>query len=143
MGLSDQQAADFLAAFRERSIEDQQASLIWQELSLFPQWWGDAPRTTVRPPRTATEAPPDPRLPAHERAAVFKTQGVGVTDDGKGKTPVAGSMTSGQVRPEQNPWAGYKAPSPEGSCSYAVKTDVPPPWPGNWRRTSEGWFREA
>lgn len=140
MGFSDQQVADFLAEFRDRPDDVQQSSPVWQELIQFSGWGMASFKPKKNIPRAATEAPPDPRLPAHERAAVLKAQGV--TDDGKGKKPVAGAMTTTSTKGAPNPWAQYPAPA-EGPVFMAVNTDLAPPYPGNWRRTPDGWFRNA
>lgn len=138
--ITDQQVADFLTAFRERKIEDQQASAVWQELASFPQWWGDAPKVAGKKV-APTQAPPDPRLPAAQRAEITKQQAV-ATDDGKGKKVSSpGSMTT-KGMPAQNPWADYKEPAP-GPCLLGVPTDVSPPFAGNWSRTPNGWYRSA
>lgn len=141
MGLSDQQVADFLAEFRDRSDEVQQSSPVWQELIQFSGWGMASFKPTKNIPRAATEAPPDPRLPAHERAAVLKRQG-GVTDDAKAKKPASGSMTTKVTQGAPNPWAGYPMPA-EGPVFMALNTDLAPPYPGKWRRTPDGWFRDA
>lgn len=140
MALTDQQVAQFLTDFRDRTEEEQQNSPVWQELVQFPGW-GMASYSPKKKAVKPTEAPPDPRLPAHERAAVLKAQG-GVTDDAKAKAPASGSMTTALTRPQQNPWAMHKIPAP-GPAFLSLKTEVPPPFPGSWRRTPDGWFRES
>jgi hypothetical protein len=141
MALSDQQVADFLLEFRDRPDEVQQSSPVWQELIQFSGWGMASFKPKKNIPREATEALPDPRLPAHERAAILKAQG-GVTDDAKGKKPSSGAMTTKSTQGAPNPWAQYPTPGP-GPVFVALNTDLAPPYPGNWRRTPDGWYRNA
>jgi hypothetical protein len=138
--ITHQQVADFLSSFRELKIEDQQASAVWQELAAFPQWWGDAPKVAGKKARP-TQAPPDPRLPAAQRAQIAKDQAA-TTDDGKGKTVAQPGAMTAKGMPVQNPWSDYKEPAP-GPCLLGVPTDVPPPFSGSWARTPNGWYRSA
>jgi hypothetical protein len=144
--LSDQQVADALMEFRDRAADDQARSPIWQELVQFPGWGMaqyDGKKAAPPPPKTATEALPDPRLPAEARAAILREQGV-VSDAPKpGVQPQPGSMTVKDSHPVHNPWATIKPPPPDGPYFANVRTEIAPPYPGNWRRTSDGWFRES
>ena len=138
--LDEMRVAEFLDAFRERKLEDQQASPVWQALVQFPQW-GLAQYKPEKPGPQETQALPDPRLPPMERAEILREQGI-VTDDSKEKSPNTGAMVSSAVGQKQNPWAEYKEPSP-GFAFICLSTEVPPPWPGVWTRRPEGWCRKA
>ncbi len=153
--LTDMDVASFLEAFRARPLPEQQRSPIWQELASFPQWASDqfitegvsaAERAkALKPiPRSAREAPPDPRLPASERARILKDQQgdrpqVRETPDGRAIT------TKSSPHGGSNPWADYKAPpgSPDDFAFMGVHTDVRPPFPGKWDRIEGGWVRRG
>ena len=136
---SDQAVADALAAFRERPKEEQERSVIWQELASFPQWAsaqyieaGLPAKEVAKATAPVTKLPPDPRLPGHERAALEPQTQVQPQKDG--------STTIKTSQPRANPWADYKEPA-EGACLLSVQTDVRPPFRGEWKRVAQGWFR--
>jgi hypothetical protein len=150
--LSDMDVAAFLEEFRTRPLADQQRSAVWQELASFPQWAApqftdgvpasEVAKATKPIPRTATQAPPDPRLPAGERARIRKEQEgtptqVHETTGGRAIT----TKTAAQGGP--NVWADYKAPPAEGFAFMGVQTEVKPPFPGAWERTEGGWVRRT
>lgn len=146
--ITDQQVADALADFRERKKEEQERSVIWQELVQFPQWIGaqftegvDAKEvqkaTTLPTPHT--NAPPDPRLPASERARINKEQNPTKTvANPDGSKTIKTAASKGQ----SNPWHDYKEP-PEGPCLLSVQTDHKPPFRGEWSRIATGWYRAS
>lgn len=134
MPLNDRSVAEYLANFRERSLEDQQASIIWEELTQFPQWLGDA----YKEEPAKTEALPDPRLSASQRAAAMKKRPSAPEPAAKKN----GAITTKDSGKPSNPWSDVHVPE-TGATHVAVKTDIKPPFPGKWRKTEEGWFREA
>ena len=141
--LSDQKVAAALADFRERPQKEQESSPIFQELIQFPGW-GMAhfdPKKAGQP--ASTPVPPDPRLPAAERAAALKEQGA-VTEPPTKKPPATpGAITTKDAQGQTNPWKDVKTPEGDGPTFIGLRTDVAPPFPGNWRKTPDGWFREA
>lgn len=142
--LTDIEVAAFLANFRDRPQEQQEVSPVWQELSGFPQWSGAQFRGDSAP---TLDAPPDPRLPARERAAEVEKQREAnpVPDPHEPRpSPTPNVMTTGDVGQGANPWADVRPPADDGSgCFVGVNTDVKPPFPGNWRRVERGWYRDA
>jgi len=137
--LKDQEVADFLATFRDRSQEDQERSPIWQELIAFPGWGMAEFKEADTDLHILPAELPDPRMPAKKRADFMAKEGH-VTDEGKGK-PTPGSITSGGMPGAANPWFETRIPSESGPLFLGVNTDVKPPFPGNWVRKEGGWFR--
>ena len=137
--LKDMEVADFLSKFRERRQEDQESSPIWQELISFPGWGmaefkeGDG-ELHVLPAEL-----PDPRMPARERAEFMENEGH-VTDEGKGE-PTPGAMTTDAGMGKPNPWVDTRTPAVGGPLFLGVKTEVKPPFPGNWVQKEGGWYR--
>ncbi len=139
MALSDIEVAAFLAEFRERPQERQEASPIWQELASFPQWAGAQYRGDESP---ALAPPPDPRLPGIEkqRQAEESGQPVEVTQQPDGTQ----AMTTQDTRKAANPWADHRPPPDDGSSVFvAVNTEQRPPFSGDWERRQGGWFRRG
>jgi hypothetical protein len=145
--VSDVQVAEFLAEFRDRKPEEQEASPVWQELVSFPQW-GIAKFVPdkVRPapePAGSDASLPDPRLSASARADITKARA-------EQRPPVAAAtkVSGNTIKTDGgavNPWADYKCPSLTGALSIALRTNVPPPAsfgdPSKWRQTQDGWSR--
>lgn len=142
--LTDIEVAQFLAEFRGRPLEQQESSPVYQELMGFPQWSGAQYRGEAVP---TLDVPPDPRLPARERAAEVEKQRAAnpMPDPHEPRpAPTPNVMTTGAVGQAANPWSDVKPPADDGSgCFVGVNTDVRPPFPGNWRRVDRGWYRDA
>src|SRR3990172_1490743 len=152
--MTDIQVAEYLDAFRDRPREEQEASPIWQALSMFPQWMGaqylDEKHVRIsaherlddveRPQEVIHQEPlPDPRMPAnmvYKPAVVEVKPGVQPAPLPHPQAPQPPrSVTSQTINPSPvNPWADQRPPETEGMVFYAVRTDVPPPWTGMWRR---------
>jgi hypothetical protein len=135
--LNDLSVSLFLEDFRSRPLGEQQASPIWQELIQFPSWGNPI---KMPDPRVGAAELPDPRMSAPDRAEFMKKHGP-VTDDSKAKSPHPGSMTTAGNQP--NPWSDYRQPEAKGFVFMGVKTELPPPWPGEWQRVADGWVRRA
>jgi len=145
--VTDGQMAEFLAEFRDRELEKQESSPIYQELMQFPQWQSaryveeEAPGTAPTPPSAEL---PDPREPARTRLA----------DDRPEPTPqpaavvsqnqdASRSISTDAKAGQPNPWVNSGAPPMEGTVFLANETEVKPPWPGEWVRRDGGWLRPS
>ena len=142
--VSDVQAAEFLAEFRDRELDGQEASPVYQELIQFPQWQTarivgeEAPGSAPTPSAEL----PDPREPARTRLA---------KEDRPAPTPQpqavvsqnesSRSITTDAKSHQPNPWVNAGSPPQTGTVFLAVETNTPPPFPGEWVRRDGGWFR--
>ncbi len=134
---SDIEVAQFLADFRERAKPEQEVSPVMEELRAFPQWAdGAVYRPPVAPPPPKSEPLPDPRLPAHERAAAMPKVAV---KPGPGDSR---SIVSADSVKKQNPWAEASPPPATGLVFMNIDSEVPPPYPGSWERRPGGWLRK-
>lgn len=147
-GMTDIEVAEFLAGFRDRPQEDQEASPVYQELISFPGWGAGAQyRDSEAPAPEAPEAPsleppPDPRLPALERREAAGEQPESTPTQVTQNPDASRSITTADRNAESNPWADYNPPPEDGSGAWMpVNTDVRPPYPGDWQRRQGGWYR--
>lgn len=141
--VSDVQAAEFLAEFRERELDVQENSPVYQELIQFPQW------QTAR--IVAEEAPgaapntaelPDPREPARARLANERPEPTPQPQTAVAQNSDASRSITTDARTNQpSPWVNSGAPPAEGVVFLANDTELPPPWPGDWSRRDGGWLR--
>jgi hypothetical protein len=142
--VTDVQVAEFLAEFRERELEKQEVSPVYQELVQFPQWMSAryiAEEAPGAAPHTAEL--PDPREPARNRLA---------NEDRPAPTPqpqavVTQNETSRSISTDTrsnqpNPWANTGSPPADGVVFLANDTEQAPPWPGSWVRRDGGWLRQ-
>ena len=145
--VSDVQVAELLAEFRDRELERQEASPIYQELIQFPQWQTarivgeEAPGSAPTPSAEL----PDPREPARTRLP---------TEDRPEPTPqpqavvsqnadASRSITTDAKSNQPNPWVNTGSPPQTGTVFLANETNTPPPWPGEWVRRDGGWLRPS
>lgn len=147
--LTDAQVAEFLVDFRERKPEEQERSVVWQELVSFPQW-GMAKFVPdkvkpIEPTPGNDPSLPDPRLSATARAEITKAK-----DEQRPPTAVGTKVSGNTIKTSGgtvNPWADYSPPPAEGSVSYGIRTEIHPPAsfgdPARWRRDENGWHRKA
>jgi len=141
--IKDAEVAEFLEAFKGRTQEEQERSPVWQSLIGFPGWgMARFKLEEVRIPVIPSAELPDPRSTPLEKAEFTRRQeGVAVTDEGKGR-PTPGAMTSISMPGQDNPWSDVRTPTEGGPVFLAIKTEVPPPFPGAWERREGGWFRK-
>jgi hypothetical protein len=143
--VSDVQAAEFLAEFRERELDAQEGSPVYQELIQFPQWQS-ARYVAEEAPGTAPDVPsaelPDPREPARTRLVNERPEPTPQPQAKVAQNPDASrSITTDAKGHMPNPWVNSGAPPAEGVVFLANDTEIPPPWPGDWSRRDGGWLR--
>jgi hypothetical protein len=145
--VTDVQVAEFLAEFRDRELDGQEASPVYQELIQFPQWQ-TARYVEDEAPGTAPNVPsaelPDPREPSRTRLA---------TEERPEPTPQPQAVVSQNAESRSittdaksnmaNPWANTGSPPQTGTVFLANETNTPPPWPGEWVRRDGGWLRPS
>jgi hypothetical protein len=142
--VTDVQVAEFLAEFRERELDVQETSPVYQELVQFPQWMSARYIAEEAPGAAPHNAElPDPREPARSR----------LTEDRPAPTPqpqpvvsqnadASRSISTDAKSNKPNPWANSGSPPLEGVVFLANDTEQPPPWPGEWVRRDGGWLRQ-
>jgi hypothetical protein len=145
--ITDVKVAEFLAEFRERELEKQESSPIYQELVQFPQWQSaryvaeEAPGTAPTPPSAEL---PDPREPARARLAEDRPEPTPQPAAVVSQNPdTSRSITTDAKSNQPNPWVNTGSPPMEGVVFLANDTEVKPPWPGEWARRDGGWLRQG